>query len=300
MDRRLLAIEDIHVGPRHRKPDMAKVREIAKSIRDVGLLNTPAVCVRNDVLLEDGERSDSVPVLIYGRHRLLALQELGRQSVECIVYDVDDLQAELMEIDENLARSELSPAEEAAHIARRREIWEIRNSGGNSPENKTRGRPTEFASELASVLLSSGSAETAKREINRKLKRVDELGLDIHRIVGTSLDKGVEMDALIKMPELQRVALIDRAAAGEAVSARPAPTPKPKPIPNADQAVDALAALEVIAGGIVDARSTASADAAKTPAFAAMDSALGQFSAWPNEWKKEFLAARDVAAILKV
>jgi hypothetical protein len=31
--------------------------------------------------------------------------------------------AELTEVDENLARAELSPAEEALHIKRRKEVW---------------------------------------------------------------------------------------------------------------------------------------------------------------------------------
>jgi ParB-like chromosome segregation protein Spo0J len=61
------------------------------------------------------------------------MQELGRAAVECAVHDVDDLHAELMEIDENLARAELSPAQEAAHILRRQAIWsEIRRPVGET------------------------------------------------------------------------------------------------------------------------------------------------------------------------
>jgi hypothetical protein len=40
-----------------------------------------------------------------------------------------------------------------------------------------------------------GKPETAKREINRKIARAEKLKKDLPRIVGTSLDKGVEMDA---------------------------------------------------------------------------------------------------------
>jgi hypothetical protein len=54
-----------------------------------------------------------------------------------------------MEIDENLARAELSAAEEALHIMRRKEVWKKVQpekddliSGGNSPTNKRgKGRP---------------------------------------------------------------------------------------------------------------------------------------------------------------
>lgn len=239
MNRRLFPIEDIYISKKRRAPDMARVDSIAESIGDVGLMNPPAVCIRNDFVLHDGEICDAVPVLIYGHHRLLALQKRGEVAVECIVYDVDDLHAELMEIDENLARSELTPAEESAYILRRKQIWEEMNSGKTFPTiERGRGRPQEFASEVAEVTGSS------KRDVNLKIARARELGPDINRIVGTSLDKGVEMDALIKLPQDKRAGLIERAASGEQVTARAPAQPKP---------VAADKALDVIAKGIIAA-----------------------------------------------
>lgn len=244
MERRWIQIENIYIGSRHREPDMAKVREIAKSISEVGLMNPPAVMLRNGIVI-DGEVGDNTPVLIYGRHRLLALAELGEKAVECIVHDVDDLHAELMEIDENLARAELSPAQEAAHIRRRQEIWEIKNgpakAAGARAANAAMGRGEEDASENFSVAFTKDTATTSgkdERTIRMAARRGRELGFDIHRIVGTSLDKGVEMDALIKLPEPERKELIERAAAGEKVSARPTPAPKPL---AADKALEVMA-----------------------------------------------------------
>lgn len=237
MNRRLFPIEDIFISKKRRAPDMDRVRNIADSIGDVGLMNPPAVCIRNDFVLHDGEISDAVPVLIYGHHRLLALKQRGEVAVECIVYDVDDLHAELMEIDENLARSELTPAEESAYILRRKEIWQEMNkeTGRNSPSLGGRGHK-EFAAELASVVGLGRNPATVKRDVNLKIARAENLGSDIRRIVGTSLDKGVEMDALIKLPEPERAGLITRAEAGEKVSARPA---QDKPV----TALEAMASI---------------------------------------------------------
>lgn len=237
-NRRLLPIDAIYINPKRRAPDMARVASIADSIGDVGLMNPPAVCIRNEVTMDDGEVCDGVPVLIYGHHRILALQQRGEVAVECVVYDVDDLHAELMEIDENLARSELSAAEESACILRRQEIWvEITMAGGTiCSTSLVDGRKAgpqhrkQFAAEVAEVTGAS------KQDINRSIRRARELGPEIHRVVGTSLDKGVELDALIKLPEQERSALIDRAASGEAVSARPA---KDKPV----TALEAMAAI---------------------------------------------------------
>ncbi len=243
MNRRPFEIQDIYVDDKRlRGANMEKVAEIAKSISEIGLMNAPAVRIVDSMMI-DGEEWGAVPVLIYGRHRLLAMQSLGREVIECEVYEVDDLCAELMEIDENLARAELSPAEEAAHIGRRQEIWKKLQSDGNrSIESKRedgRGhRPKEFASELSEL---TGDSKT---QINVKIARARDLGSDINRIVGTSLDKGVEMDALAKLPTEQREELISRAERGEKVSARPAPEPKP---------ITADKALEIIAEGAAKA-----------------------------------------------
>ncbi len=243
MERRRLFIDDIFIGNRHRNADGAKVAEIAKSIAEVGLMNPPAVCIRDEIVMDDGELCDGVAVLIYGRHRLAALKMNGEEYVECVVHDVDDLHAELMEIDENLARSELSPAEEAAHIRRRQEIWEDINgpakAAGARAANASMGRGD--ATEKFSVAFTTDTAATSgktDRAIRMAAARGRVLGSDINRIVGTSLDKGVEMDALIGLPDEERENLISRAERGEKVSARPASEPKPI---TADKALDIIA-----------------------------------------------------------
>lgn len=83
-------------------------------------------------------------------------------------------------------------------------------------------QPKAFAAETAALTGQS------KQEINRQLAVGKALGDDTLRVVGTSLDKGVELAALAKMPEPQRKDLIERAAAGEKVIARTAP-PVPTP-----------------------------------------------------------------------
>lgn len=118
-----------------------------------------------------------------------------------------------MEIDENLCRAELTATQRTAHIKRRKQIWEALhpNSGQSLADiqDRGRGRPTEFASETAAV---SGQS---KSSINQHVARADAIGDDLDRIVGTSLDKGVELDALAKLPEPERKELIDRAEAGQ-------------------------------------------------------------------------------------
>lgn len=107
------------------------------------------------------------------------------------------MQVELIEIDENLCRSDLTTAQRSASVKRRKEIWEAlhpadANTGQSvaSIPKRGRGQPQQFAAETAALTGQS------KASINQHLARADALGDDIKEVVGTSLDKGVELDAL--------------------------------------------------------------------------------------------------------
>lgn len=252
MLRRWFKIRDIHIGERHRSPDMEKVRALSASIREHGLLHLPSVRFVDGVEFQ-GEVCDQVVQLITGRHRLLALEANGETDVECQVYDVNDVDAELMEIDENLARAELSPAEEAAHVHRRSVLWEKKygkpQAIGGRASAKAQGRNLKVTNAESAFVTSEPPTESftrataeatgkSMRTVQAAALRAKELGAAIQRIAGTSLDKTAEMDALIKLPETERTALIDRAAAGEKVSARP---PKPAVAPEQNDEVAAVA-----------------------------------------------------------
>ena len=63
-----------------------------------------------------------------------------------------------------------------------------------------------FAAEVAEI------TGVTKLDVNKKLRRVEVLGDSTKEIAGTSLDSGVEMDALIKMEEPARADLRWRTA----------------------------------------------------------------------------------------
>jgi len=197
------------------------VNAMAKSLSDVGLIN-PITVVRAKVydssIIVDGYR------VVTGNHRVAAARALGWEEIEAfVIADDDRLENELREIDENLCRAELTPAQRAYAIKRRKEIWEIRNPslGGTScstqkaTEHKDRPQnQKQFAADTAEATGQS------KQDINRHVSRAEALGDDLLEVTGTSLDKGVELDALKAMPEPERKELIQKAKAGEKVTAR--------------------------------------------------------------------------------
>ena len=231
----------------------ADVDKLAASIKEVGLIQP--ITVRPLVVM-NGLAEQGFQV-VAGHHRVAACRALGWEEIDAIVIEsAGHLQAELIEIDENLCRSELTASQRSSFTKRRKEIWEAlypvqraperyeNNSGQSSPTIPERraGRPKEFAAETTAI------TGEAKRTINQHLARAEALGDDLPRVQGTSLDKGVELDALARLPEPERKELIDRAAAGEVVTARPAPAaPSPKPAtdcPAAYFASEVLALLD--------------------------------------------------------
>src|SRR6516165_7206488 len=106
---------------RLRKLRPEKVDALAKSIRMQGLLQPIIVRPKNGTGY----------LLVVGHHRLEAIRNLHREghwpsgAIRAeIVDEMDDDAALLAEIDENLIRADLSPAETAIHIARRKELYE--------------------------------------------------------------------------------------------------------------------------------------------------------------------------------
>lgn len=202
--------------------DQGVVTALVESMGRLGLLQ--AILVRPAAVMRGGVLADGWRI-VAGHHRAEAARLLGWETIPAQVMANSDgeLQAELMEIDENLIRAELSPAQRAAAIKRRKVIWEALcpDPGGTNcstrlPDGRFGGGPQEkaFAADTAQ------SAGMTKQDINRHLSRADALGDDLQKVEGTSLDKGVELDALKAMPPEVRAPLIARAQAGEPVSAR--------------------------------------------------------------------------------
>jgi hypothetical protein len=105
-------LQMVRPHPCARSIDTQHVRALAGSILAVGLLE-PVIMRRS---------GDGFEVMA-GLHRVAAFRELGRDTIAAIIQDVDDLTAQLVLIDENLCRHDLSPAERAMAVTRRKEVY---------------------------------------------------------------------------------------------------------------------------------------------------------------------------------
>jgi len=224
----------------------ALVAELMESMSRIGLINP--------IMVRYGVSGNAE--LVAGRHRLEAAKRLKWGTIPCRLIEHTETQeierAEIAQLDENLVRQDLSDAVRAHLIARRKELYERIH-----PETvsvKVRGGPgrgkTNPKSGLVSEPFVDATAKATKRSrsgVAQDAARGKALGDDLLNVAGTSLDKGVELDALAKLPPDERKPLIDAAARGEQVSARaavaaktepePAPPPKAAPLSDVDRVV---------------------------------------------------------------
>lgn len=231
---RMIPIADIveeHAAPR--VVDAANVKRLSDSMKEIGL-QTPIVVVT--VRFEKdtrGHMDRAIYSVISGRHRFQAAKLLGWQEIECLEFNrsqfveslPEDAQLhlwqELWSIDENLMRTDLSEGEMAVQSTRRKQIYEELHPetkhGGDRKSSRQFGDLNEAERFTKATADATGKSE---RAIQRAVQRGEALGDDAALVIGTSLDKGVELDALAKMGEADRKPLIERAAAGEKVTAR--------------------------------------------------------------------------------
>jgi len=120
-----IPISSIRVLTRLRATSPEKIGDIAESISSVGLLHPVAVSRRGDKY-----------VLLSGHHRMEAFKVLGKDTIPASIRDADELTDQLVEVEENLCRSDLNAIQTAEHIVKREELLEKLGKRASSGENR--------------------------------------------------------------------------------------------------------------------------------------------------------------------
>jgi len=183
MTNQQIQVHNIKVGTRFRKLDDDKVDELAKSISVIGLLHPIVIDTKNN--------------LLSGHHRLEAHKKLGRESIECKLVSMSELENELVQIDENLILNQLSVLEISEHLIRREEIL-----------TKLGKRSTVRDNQYAGVNSDTSTTKSLADEIGiseRKYQRIKQIN-KIHpeaRELLKSTDISNNLDVLLQIERLQ-------------------------------------------------------------------------------------------------
>jgi len=131
-------ISDIKVVGRKRKLNEEKIRDLANSFKLLGQLQP--IVINQDY------------TLLAGLHRLEAAKLLGWETIKAEVISGSQLEDELIEIDENLIRNDLTVLEQAELLQRRNEILKemgLRRSHGRYPTNSLSDRGLKTTEDIA-------------------------------------------------------------------------------------------------------------------------------------------------------
>ena len=169
-----LTFDQIDVSEKARPYNATDVMALASSIRTLGL-QVPIT------VIERGARY----LLIAGRHRLEALRLVGADKVPCRIADLDDLDARLWTISENLHRNELTELQRAEQVEEWRTLAESKGaqvahssafpeaqlSPASFPKGAQVGRPSGGAQpHNAGVSATARNLGVNRREVQRSAK----------------------------------------------------------------------------------------------------------------------------------
>lgn len=240
-----IQIDKIVVSDRLRQVDEDWVHALSVSIAQNGLLEAVTVGKK--------DMNHGTYRLIAGAHRLAACKALGHQTIEARVFEGNELEQRLAEIDENLLRRELNVIDRAAFLAERRSICASLQGGkkplGNEFPKGLRETVQYFPVEGLRQfdVLAARKMRVSDRHIRNFVAIHYRLAPDVRQRLSTSpwADKLAELTALSKLAAADQRAVTDKllAAFGGARSVRDALAQLgkgPKPSQPQDKAKRAL------------------------------------------------------------
>lgn len=214
-------IANVKVGARLRALDPAKVDELAGAIGELGILLQPIV------ITPSGR-------LVAGNHRLHACKRLGWVHIPVIIVPLDDNEADLAEIDENLRRNELTVLEQAEHLHRREEILAGRGqrAAAGANQHKERGGAPGAPPPITTTDL-AGDIGLSQRATQERLQIARHIAPDVRTQIRTT-ETAQSTKQLISLsrqaPDQQRT-IAGMLLRGEAANVHDAVTKLTPPLP---------------------------------------------------------------------
>ena len=146
-------------------------------------------------------------------------------AIEAGVRVLGELEARLVEIDENLMRRELSALDRAVFLAERKRVWEgmyPETAHGKAKKNKAKGKDAKMAPFLSFAAEVEKRTGLSKRAVARAVALVKELSADeVHRLRQTYLaSHQSDLEAYSKLAPVERAKRLDTILAGGARTTR--------------------------------------------------------------------------------
>ncbi len=183
-----IPIEDIIIGDRRAIND-EKVKALAESIKDIGLQHPIGVKVDYG--------------LIHGRHRIEAYKLLGWATIPAMIHSLDDLHAELAEVDENIQRHPLSALEEGQALKRRKEIYEALHPETKKGAQGGRGGKKNESDNLSFSKDTAAKTGKSERTVQRQVAVAENLDESVQEELKDTpiANNQSELERISKLPK---------------------------------------------------------------------------------------------------
>lgn len=210
-----VSLASIRIPERLRPVDPAWAAAVGESMRQSGL--THRIVVRPDL---PGAATEFV--LVAGLHRYHGATLIGWTEIDVEVRDLGDLEAKIVEIDENLMRRELSALDRAVFLSERKRLWEEAHpetGHGKAPKSlkakadRKDDRMSSFLSFADDVAERTG---LSPRTIQRATALAADLGPELIARLRLSpiADNAAQLAALARLPENFKSAALAPLAGG--------------------------------------------------------------------------------------
>ena len=188
-----IQINEITVEPeRQRKAQKEHIQRLMESMERIGLISPITL--------------DAKYKLIAGLHRLEAAKALGWDEIECAVRTVDGLEAELVEIDENVVRKDISGVEYGKLLLRRKELYEALHpetaNGGDRRSHIFRTKKCRSENVKTFTMDTAEKLGVTRRTVERQLQTARNLTEEAAKILQDSNTK-ITKEATAKLSRLQ-------------------------------------------------------------------------------------------------
>lgn len=216
----LASVAAIDATGRLRPVDEAHAQLIAASMNESSLIQP--VVVRTD-------SSGNGLKLVVGGHRLRGAAILGWDEIPAILIEATDDEARQIEIDENLARKELTILERAEFLAERKRVYEtLHPETANGKAKKPKTEKAKVANLATFARFSRDAAKSTglgERTIQRSVELAGKLSPKAVALIrGTKVaDNQAQLQALAELEPEQQITvagLIGAKAAGNVAKAR--------------------------------------------------------------------------------
>lgn len=203
-----IRVDQIHVADRIRPVGDDIALAVGASMAERGLINP--ITVRSTPAANGGRTPYS---LVAGATRLRGAELIGWEEIDAIVVSVDAVEAQMVEVSENLYRNDLSALDRAIFVLKFRELWEEKNGKIDRASNLKVGTKLPKGHDGPSGIFAPGrelSSEVQERLGfgERTYKRVNSIGQNLRpelrqALRGTPAEH--DQSKLLKLAKLEPV-----------------------------------------------------------------------------------------------